>query len=300
MATRRASSKFWLANYGKPCINQDIVDCQWYPGLTRNQIRVHTGTEPLWKALGAIMMAYRYKVPTSYVGAYACRQVTGGSSWSGHAWPLAMDVNAKTNPYKSHKPFIRTIKWGIETDMPATMIGEIESITASGKQAFWWGGRYRTIKDAMHFEVNVTLEDIAGGVYAPRGFYGGGGTVPEQGEDEMVLKNGHQPSPSAAVKKHQQALIAWNAAALPEYKDDGDFGGETEEWVKNYQKAAQMDQTGMIDGVTSSLLMAYLDKPAGGLGKHGHSAVATVTEDTKITATLTEGTKVAVKIGETG
>lgn len=106
------------------------------------------------------------------MGAFACRQVTNGSSWSGHAWPLAIDINAKTNPYISHKPIIRPIKWGKETDMPAAMVREAESITASGKQAFWWGGRYRTIKDAMHYEINVTLDDIAGGVYAPRGFYG--------------------------------------------------------------------------------------------------------------------------------
>jgi len=81
-------------------------------------------------------------------------------------------VNAKTNPYKSHKPFVRNIKWGVETDMPAAMVREAEMITASGNQAFWWGGRYRTIKDAMHWEINVTLADIAGGVYAPRGYYG--------------------------------------------------------------------------------------------------------------------------------
>jgi len=283
MATRRASSKFWIANYGKPCVNRDIVDCQWYPGLTRNQIKIHTGTDLLWKALGAIFLAYNYKVPTSYTGAYACRQVTGGSSWSGHSWPLAMDVNAKTNPYISHKPIIRTIKWGKETDMPAAMIQEVEKITASGKQAFWWGGRYRSIKDAMHFEVNVTLDDIAGGVYAPRGFYGGGGTVP--GDDEMALKKGDS---GAAVQKHQEGILAWNPDALPNYGADGDFGDETVTWVKNYQKAAEMDQTGEIDGVTSSLLIAYL--ASGGGGKHSH----------KGTATVTEGTKVAIEIGEAG
>lgn len=287
MPTRRASSKFWIANYGKPCVNRDIVACQWYPGLTKNQINVHAGTEPLWKALGAIMLAYNYKVPTSYTGAYSCRQVTGGSSWSGHAWPLAMDVNAKTNPYISHKPIVRSIKWGKETDMPAAMIREIEQITASGKQAFWWGGRYRTIKDAMHFEVNVTLEDIADGVHAPRGFYEG--NLP--GEGENVLKKGHEPSPSAAVTKYQEALIGWNKDALPEYGPDGDFGGETEEWVMKFQKAAQIAENGVIDGVTADLLGAHHpDRQGGGSGKHTHSA----------TAKLSEDTTVEVEIGESG
>ena len=56
----------------------------------------------------------------------------------------------------------RTIRWGVDTDMPAAMIREIESITASGIQAVAWGGRWKSIKDAMHFELRVTLSEIAG------------------------------------------------------------------------------------------------------------------------------------------
>lgn len=165
---RRASSTWWIENYGKPCISGDHVRFEWYPG--RNDV-IHAGTEKLWAALGAVMVAYNYQVPTSYTGSYNCRQVTGGSSWSGHAWPLAMDINAKTNPYV-RTPTGREIKWGVETDMPAAMVREIEAITASDIRAFDWGGRWRSIKDAMHYQVRVSLDEIAGGVYAPRGFYG--------------------------------------------------------------------------------------------------------------------------------
>jgi hypothetical protein len=178
---------------------------------------------------------------------------------------------------------MRTIKWGVETDMPAAMIREIEMIKASGVQAFTWGGRWRTVKDAMHFQVRVSMKEIAGGVTSPRGFYEGGGVVPPpQGDDEMSLKKGDEGN---AVQKHQQGLIAWNDDALPEFKDDADFGGETEEWVKMYQKAADLDQTGVIDGVTSALIISYTIE-TGGVGKHSHSA------------TLKEGT--TVSIGETG
>ena len=281
MATR-GSSNWCIDHYGKPCIGADIVKCQWYPGLTKNQINIHKGTEPLWKALGAIMLAYNYTVPTSYVGAYACRNITGGSSISRHSWPLAMDVNAATNPYK-RTPTMRTIKWGIDTDMPAAMIREIEQITAAGFRAFTWGGRWRTVKDAMHFQIRVSTNEIASGVHAPRGFYEGGGVVPPPlGDDEMSLKKGDKGN---AVQKHQEGLIAWNDDALPEFKDDADFGQETEDWVKLYQKAADLDQTGVIDGVTSALIVSYTVE-GGGVGKHTHSA------------TVTEGTKVT--IGETG
>ena len=301
MPTRRASSKFWIANYGKPCVNRDIVSCQWYPGLTGNQIKVHAGTEQLWKALGAVMLAYNYKIPTSYVGAYSCRQVTNGSSWSGHAWPLAMDINAKTNPYISHKPIIRTIKWGRETDMPAAMVREAEQITASGKQAFWWGGRYRTIKDAMHYEINVTLADIAGGVHAPRGFYGGGGTAP--GDDEMSLKRGDEGHGVAEMQKafadhwdyDNGNFTPLNAKSIYDGKafkagEDGDFGATSEGNVKRFQRNMGFEETGIFDGVTSAMVYAPYGTGGGGVGKHGHPA----------TAVVTEGTKVAVTIGETG
>ncbi len=272
----RASSAWWVTHYGKPCISQDHVRVEWYPG--RNDI-IHRGTEPIWKALGAVMVAYNYRVPTSYTGSYNCRQVTGGSSWSGHAWPVAMDINAATNPYVNHAG-IRTIRWGVETDMPAAMVREIESITASGIQAFRWGGRYRSIKDAMHYEIRVTLEEIAGGVHAPRGFYGG--DTPRD-EDEMSLKRGDSGN---AVRKHQSGLNTWNpdlALVL-----DGDYGPATESAVKSYQGAADLDQTGVIDGVTSALIIAYTIPTSG--GRHSHPAEAVVTE----------GTKVAVTIGESG
>ncbi len=275
---RRASSAWWIANYGKPCIGGDQVKLEWYPGVTTV---VHEGTELLWQALGAVMVAYNYQVPTSYTGSYSCRNITGGKRWSGHAWPVAMDINAKTNPYR-RTPTLRTIRWGVDTDMPAAMVTEIESITASGVRAFGWGGRWRSIKDAMHYQIRVTLGEIAGGVKAPRGFYGGGGTAPG-GDDEMSLKKGDKGN---AVTKHQKALIVWNSEALPKFGADGDFGSETDAWVKNYQKAADLEQNGVIDGVTSALLISYLS----GGGKHSHTA----------TASVAEGTTVGVTIGEAG
>jgi len=275
----RGSSNWAIDNYGKPCVGGDIVPCQWYPGLTKNQINIHRGTEQVWKALGAIMLAYKYKIPTSYVGGYACRNKTSGSSWSLHSWPLAMDVNAATNPYK-RTPSRRKIRWGVDTDMPAAMVAEIEKITASGYKAFGWGGRWRSVKDAMHYQVQVTLKEIAGGVYAPRGFYEGGGTVPPpQGDDdEMSLSKGDKGN---AVGKHQDGLIAWNPDALPKFGADKDFGGETEQWVKNYQGAADLDQTGVIDGVTSALIISYTIEADAGVGKHTHTAA--VSEGTKVT-----------------
>ncbi len=278
---RRGTSDWWIEHYGKPCIPSDHVRVEWYPGVVGI---AHRGTEQLWQALGAIFLAYNYLVPTSYTGDYNCRAITGGSSWSGHSWPVAKDVNAATNPYINHAG-TRLIRWGIETDMPAAMIREIESITASGIQALAWGGRWRTVKDAMHFQIRVTLGEIAGGVQSPRGFYEGGGSAP--GDDEMSLALGDKGN---AVGKHQEGLLAWNPDALPEFGADKDFGGETEEWVKLYQRAADLDQTGVIDGVTSALIISYtIEGDGGGDGpvkKHGHDVIASLAEDTRISVEI--------------
>ena len=259
---RRGTPKWWLKHYGKPCIGSDHVQCLWHPGHTTV---VHAGTEPVWEALGDIMASYGYKVPTSYTGSYSCRGITGKrKKWSGHAWPVAVDINAATNPY-IRTPSRRTIRWGVETDMPAVMIRDIEAITASGVRALAWGGRWRSIKDAMHFQLRVTLEEIAGGVSSPRGT-----TSPTKGIEEMSLKQGDF---GAAVKRHQEGLLRWNPDALPLAGADSNYGAETTQWVKAYQTAADLSSTGIIDGVTSALLVSYT---GGAAAEHGHEATVTL------------------------
>ena len=81
-----------------------------------------------------------------------------------------------------------------------------------------------------------------------------GTDTPNLEEDEM-LQNGDQGN---AVAVFQRALMKWSEEALPEYGDDGDFGDETEEWVRNYQRAAEIDVTGKIGGVTAALLSRYV------------------------------------------
>lgn len=86
-------------------------------------------------------------------------------------------------------------------------------------------------------------------------------------EEEQMLSNGDAGN---AVKVFQQALMAWKPEALPVYKADGDFGDETEEWVRNYQRAAEIQETGAIDGVTAALLSRYVAKVRGDGGAHEH------------------------------
>ncbi len=265
---RRGSATWWIQHYGKPCLEADHVRLEWYPGVTTI---VHRGTEKVWQAIGAIMLAYGYKVPTSYTGSYKCRTKTSGSSWSGHAWPVAMDINAATNPY-IRTPSLRKIRWGVDTDMPAAMVREIESILASGVVAVGWGGRWRTVKDAMHYQIHATLTEIAGGVTSPRGFY-------EGDEDMSMIIDALKAQDMAYYETLQQKT--------------GSPGGNASYWGSDYTGAKPSDAewAAAADELFSASLEAgVMTFSSGGGGKHGHPA----------TATVVEGTKVSVVIGEAG
>jgi D-alanyl-D-alanine carboxypeptidase len=124
-------------------------------GTAGARITVRRATVPAFRVLAAVMESYNYRIRPADTGAYNCRQITGGSGYSLHAYGIAADVNWQTNPYASR----------LITDMPWQMIRAIESIrTVDGHQVFGWGGRYSGSKDAMHFEIVVTPAQLARGI----------------------------------------------------------------------------------------------------------------------------------------
>lgn len=118
--------------------------------------------------LAAVMESHGYYIRASDTGAYNCRKISGTSTWSNHAYGAAVDVNWQSNPYSSH----------LITNMPADMVRDCENIrTVDGTQVFRWGGRYSGSKDAMHWEVMVSPEQLA------RGIRGGTSNMPLNAED---------------------------------------------------------------------------------------------------------------------
>lgn len=214
----------------------------------------HPKTEEAFRALSVVFNAHSYEFRETAGGSVSCRKITGGTKTTLHAHGVAMDINPSKNRYSTSRGLIQ---WGRQTDMSKQMIADVEAIrTNNGKPVFEWGGRWYNIKDAMHFQVSkCSPNDLATGI--------NWSTVNgEQGEvDDMALKRGDKGN---AVTKFQKALMAWDSRALPNFGADGDFGGETEEWVKHYQFAANVSQTGVIDGVTAALLTDYW----GGDAKH--------------------------------
>lgn len=109
-------------------------------------------------ALNAALRHHDYRTRKADTGAYNCRKITGGKGYSLHAYGIAADLNWNTNGYTTG-PII--------TDMPSAMVADIKAIrTNNGKTVFRWGGDYRSVKDAMHYEVVCTPADLATGIKA--------------------------------------------------------------------------------------------------------------------------------------
>ena len=68
----------------------------------------------------------------------------------------------------------------------------------------------------------------------------------------MLIEKGHPVG--ATVEKIQKGLIKWDPDALPRWGADGDFGGETETWVREYQGEQGLPVTGKVDDETAYLL----------------------------------------------
>ena len=84
-----------------------------------------------------------YRLVPGWCWGYACRKIAGSSSWSNHAWGLAVDLNAPKNPMTSR----------LVTDMPSWMPALWKSY------GFRWGGDYSGRKDAMHYEFMGSVAD---------------------------------------------------------------------------------------------------------------------------------------------
>ena len=76
------------------------------------------------------------------------------------------------------------------------------------------------------------------------------------GDDDDPVKDGLSRGDSGPeVRAMQELLLKWKPDCLPEYGADGDFGKETEDAVKAFQKAKGLPVTGVYDAATTKALM---------------------------------------------
>jgi hypothetical protein len=89
--------------------------------------------------------------------AFACRPVRGQTSWSQHAYGLAVDINPFQNPYHKGKvvlPELATAYLDRTSAWPGIVKQRGPVVRAFHSIGWQWGGDYQSLKDYMHFSAN--------------------------------------------------------------------------------------------------------------------------------------------------
>lgn len=90
-------------------------------------------------------------------GSFVCRATTGGTSFSQHAYGLAVDVNTFQNPYQKDGLVLpeRASSYLDRDRVRPGMITADGPVAAAFREIGWlWGGDWTTLKDYQHFSAN--------------------------------------------------------------------------------------------------------------------------------------------------
>ncbi len=145
-----------------------------------DRIRVAPPTAPAWEALAAVLLHHGYEIRTVETDSYNCRNIKGTKEKSLHSYGIALDVNWHTNPWVDHAGR-RKVRFSdkltqderaddvrsgdADTDFTKAIIDDALAIkTPSGNTVFEWGGHWTTVKDCMHFEIDLGPDDLSEGI----------------------------------------------------------------------------------------------------------------------------------------
>jgi hypothetical protein len=84
---------------------------------------------------------------------YQCRRVAGTKTWSEHSYGRAIDLNPLQNPMVrgSYLDPPGSALWLRRSRYLIGMVHAEGAVRAFTAQGFAWGGRWRSLKDYMHF-----------------------------------------------------------------------------------------------------------------------------------------------------
>lgn len=233
MAKTRTTSQIRKLWGNRPAEPRELGTHQTWCGQT---VQSRVEAIPAFEALDHIMEAHRYRI--RWAGGFSNRAITGGSGLSLHALGLAEDFNPVQNPYRTDGLLV--------TDMPRAMVDRILAIHTkkTNTQVFAWGGDWRTIKDAMHYQVQASLCELAEGLVVP---------------DLPVARKPAQPTLSMATTPKGAAVaeLQRRLKTRPGWEDlkvDAYFGPITDAAVRDIQAKAGL----IVDGVVGPYTWAVL------------------------------------------
>lgn len=206
-----------------------------------NAVSVRTDLVPLVKALLEKTEAMGYDLKPDATWGFNCRSIRGSNAPSNHSRGLAVDLNSDENPMGSE--FVSTI--------PPEVVHMWESA------GFYWGGRYSSRPDAMHFEYIGSKEDVArytdqvkgsGGDSAPTTPPSDGTPPSDSAPADAWCHEGpaptiHRGSTGGPVKDAQCLL---NKKGYDAGEIDGIFGQQTDDAVRRFQRDAGLEADGYV------------------------------------------------------
>lgn len=184
------------------------------------------------------------------VGMLCCRYMGNSTKISNHSWGIAIDllIDGNLDPYNNGKTY-----YGL------TLIAPIFN-----RHGWFWGGRYRTSEDSMHFEVSKEklLEWHNAGLFGPVSKRRPEAKIPETPRPASTSSSSRHRSMfdwlqrgdkghkvvqlQEALKSHGYSLIS-----------DGRFGGNTEAALKEFQRKHGLTDNGILGPKTSAYLLFF-------------------------------------------
>ena len=159
------------------------------------------------------------------------RMIAGTKIPSNHAWPTAIDINPAKNPYRKDNKLV--------TDIPPRVVEIFK------RYGFKWGGDYRTVKDAMHFEyLGEPVKD-----YVVRRI--------------LSLKT---PLMAGSDVMEAQTLLAYYGYNIDV---DGKFGKHSDACTRSFQASKMLVNDGIIGRITWVELLAKRSDRVLRIGTYG-------------------------------
>jgi peptidoglycan hydrolase-like protein with peptidoglycan-binding domain len=188
-----------------------------------------------------IRQGYSYRQVDT--GAYNCRKIAGTTTWSNHAWGLAIDENWQTNPFTST----------LRTDRPAWEQQRWQ------RYGFALGINYTGKKDAMHNEFMGTPAQAAQALALAQKEIGNG-VAPTPVDPNTSLPTLSYGQTSDAVT-HLQRFMVSHFPSYNKYTPTGYYGDQTKAGIAEFQKRVGItgsDADGSIVGPrTNAALYKY-------------------------------------------
>lgn len=144
---------------GLPHTGELIVDAASAESIVEVFSRLHEHRFPI-EQIRVIRADELDAAPTgdgNVTTAFVCRPVVGSTSWSMHAYGLAIDINPFHNPYVKGDlvlPELASYYADRSVARPGMILEGSVAVSAFDDIGWFWGGRWSTLDDSMHFSAN--------------------------------------------------------------------------------------------------------------------------------------------------